>query len=45
MLKLIDSGRLDLDPVVGDRVPLTEIRGFDQLESAENPKAIIDMIK
>jgi alcohol dehydrogenase len=41
-LALVESGRLDLDPVLGERVALSGVEGFDQLESPESPKVVID---
>lgn len=42
MLALVESGRLELDPVLGERVALTDVEGFDQLESPGSPKVVID---
>lgn len=41
-LSLVDAGRLDLDPVLGERVALSDVEGFDRLESPGSPKVVID---
>ena len=42
MLALVEAGRLELAPVLGDRISITDVTGFDQLERPESPKVVID---